>query len=137
MGSIGLLIIRVVLGLTFMGHGAQKLFGWFGGGGLDGTGKFFDSIGVKPGRTMAMLAGLSEFGGGLLFVLGLLTPIASALIIGTMLMAIIKVHLPNGFWSSNGGFEYNLVVIAAAADGAMDGPGLFSVDSLMLLQFYW
>ena len=133
MGSIGLLIIRVVLGLTFMGHGAQKLFGWFGGGGLDGTGKFFDSIGVKPGRTMAMLAGLSEFGGGLLFVLGLLTPIASALIIGTMLMAIIKVHLPNGFWSSNGGFEYNLVVIAAAAALGMVGPGLFSLDALILL----
>lgn len=133
MGSIGLLIIRVVLGLTFMGHGAQKLFGWFDGGGLKGTATFFDSIGVKPGRAMALLAGLAEFGGGLLFVLGLLTPIASVLIMGTMFMAIIKVHLPNGFWSSNGGIEYNLVVMASAACLGLVGPGLISLDALILL----
>lgn len=131
MASIGILVIRVVLGLTFFGHGAQKLFGWFGGGGVKGTGGFFDSIGIKPGVAMAALAGLSEVGGGLLFALGLITPLASLLIIGPMVMAIIKVHAANGFWSSNGGMEYNLVIIAAALGVALTGAGAYSIDAMI------
>ena|SRR5699024_977075 len=131
MASLGLLIIRLVVGLTFVGHGAQKLFGWFGGGGIKGTGKFFDSIGIKPGAAMAVLAGLSEFVGGLLFAAGLLTPLAALLLIGTMLIAIIKVHAANSFWSSNGGMEYNLVIIAVGISVALIGAGAYSVDAMI------
>jgi len=91
--GIGLLVIRVVIGLSFVGHGAQKLFGWFGGHGLKGTGGWFDSIGMKPGVTMALFAGLSELIGGALFALGLLTPFAGILIALTMLVAIVKVSM--------------------------------------------
>src|SRR3954447_25944035 len=98
--SIGLLIIRLVIGLSFMAHGAQKLFGWFGGYGLKGTGGWMESIGIKPGVTMALLAGLTELIGGALFVLGLLTPLASVMIAGTMVMAIVKVHGANGYWAT-------------------------------------
>lgn len=99
--NIGLLIIRLVIGLLFVGHGAQKLFGWFGGYGIKGTGGWFESIGIKPGVTMALLAGLAELLGGLLFALGLLTPLAGIMIAGTMVMAIAKVHAPNGLWSTD------------------------------------
>lgn len=95
--NAGILIIRLVIGLSFMGHGAQKLFGWFGGHGLKGTGGFFESIGIKPGYQMALLAGLAEFIGGALFALGLFTPLAAVLIAGTMVVAIVKVHGSNGF----------------------------------------
>src|SRR4051795_4142070 len=98
--NIGLLIIRLVVGLLFVGHGAQKLFGWFGGYGIKGTGGWFESIGVKPGATMAVLAGLTELGGGLLFALGLVTPLAAVLIIIPMLVAIAKVHGANGLWAT-------------------------------------
>jgi putative oxidoreductase len=103
--NIGLLIIRLVIGLLFVGHGAQKLFGWFGGYGLKGTGGWFESIGIKPGVTMALFAGLAELIGGLLFALGLLTPLAGIIIAGTMAMAIVKVHAPNGLWSTANGYE--------------------------------
>ncbi len=99
--DIGLLIIRLVVGLLFVGHGAQKLFGWFGGYGIKGTGGWFESIGIKPGVTMALLAGLTELIGGLLFALGLLTPLAGIMIAGTMVMAIVKVHAPNGFMGNS------------------------------------
>ncbi|MFL6558378.1 MAG: DoxX family protein, partial [Bacillus sp. (in: firmicutes)] len=89
--NIGLFIIRLVIGLLFVGHGAQKLFGWFGGYGLKGTGGWFESIGMKQGVTVALFAGLAELIGGALFALGLLTPLAAVLIAGTMLMAIMKV----------------------------------------------
>ena len=106
--NIGLLIIRLVIGLLFVGHGAQKLFGWFGGYGLKGTGGWFESIGIKPGVTMALIAGLTELIGGILFTLGLLTPLAGIMIAGTMVMAIVKVHAPNGLWATENGYEYNL-----------------------------
>lgn len=131
MFSIGLLIIRVVVGLTLMGHASQKLFGWFGGGGLKATGQGFESMGFKPGATMALLAGLSEFVGGGLFALGLLTPLASLLIFIPMAVATLKVHLPNGFWSSNGGVEYNLVIMAAAVGVAFTGAGNIAIDALI------
>jgi len=131
MASLGLLIIRLIIGLTFAGHGAQKLFGWFGGGGIKGTAGFFENIGIKPGNAMALLAGLAEFAGGLLFALGLLTPLAALLIIGTMLMAIVKVHAANGFWSTNGGVEYNLIIIAVGVGVALVGAGSYSFDAII------
>lgn len=127
----GLLIIRLVIGLAFVGHGAQKLFGSFGGHGLKGTGGWFESIGMKPGVTMALLAGLAEFVGGALFTLGFLTPLAGIMIAGTMLIAIVKVHGPNGFWSTQNGYEYNLVLLAASIAIAMAGPGRYSIDTLI------
>ncbi|WP_027409386.1 DoxX family protein [Anoxybacteroides tepidamans] len=130
MVDLGLLIIRLVVGFTFMGHGAQKLFGWFGGHGVEGTGGWFESIGIKPGVTMALLAGLAEFVGGALFALGFLTPIASALIAITMLVAIVKVHGANGYWITKNGFEYNFVLLAVAIGVALIGPGQYALDAL-------
>lgn len=127
----GLLIIRLVIGLTFVGHGAQKLFGSFGGYGLKGTGGWFDSIGMKPGYTMALMAGLSELVGGALFALGLFTPLAGILIALTMVVAIVKVHGANGFWSTQNGYEYNLVLLAAAIGIALTGPGRYALDALL------
>lgn len=129
--SIGLLIIRLVIGLLFVGHGAQKLFGSFGGYGLKGTGGWLESIGVKPGVTMAALAGLSEFGGGALFALGLLTPVAGILIALTMVVAIAKVHGANGLWATQNGYEYNLVILAATIGVALTGPGQYALDAIL------
>jgi putative oxidoreductase len=131
MMDIGLLIIRVVIGVLFVGHGAQKLFGWFGGYGLQGTGGWFDSIGMKPGVTMALIAGLAELTGGILFALGLLTPVAGLLIAGTMVMAILKVHGQNGLWSTANGYEYNLTLLAVAIGIALIGPGHYSLDAFL------
>ncbi|WP_248930862.1 DoxX family protein [Paenibacillus hamazuiensis] len=123
--DLGLLIIRLVVGLTFAGHGAQKLFGWFGGYGLKGTGGWLESIGMKPGVTMALLAGLAELVGGLFFAAGVFTWIGAAAIIVTMLVAIIKVHGANGYWVTQNGFEYNLILIAVALGVALIGPGAY------------
>lgn len=129
--NIGLLLIRLVIGVLFVGHGAQKLFGWFGGYGLKGTGGWFESIGMKPGVTMALFAGLAELIGGILFALGLLTPLAGILIAGTMVMAIVKVHGPNGLWSTANGYEYNLTLLAVAIGIALIGPGHYALDALL------
>ncbi|WP_349729353.1 DoxX family protein [Peribacillus frigoritolerans] len=129
--NIGLLIIRLVIGLLFIGHGAQKLFGWFGGHGLKGTGGWFESIGMKPGVTMALFAGLAELIGGLLFALGLLTPLAGIMIAGTMIMAIVKVHAPNGLWATANGYEYNLTLLAVAIGIALVGPGQYALDPFL------
>jgi putative oxidoreductase len=126
--SIGLFILRLVIGLLFMGHGAQKLFGMLGGGGLAGTGTHFDSIGLRPGRRNALIAGLGEFGGGLLLLLGWFTPLGSAVIIAVMVAAIWTVHGPKGLWMTDGGFEYQLVVIAAVFALAGVGAGRWSLD---------
>jgi putative oxidoreductase len=131
MMDLGLLIIRLVIGILFIGHGAQKLFGWFGGYGLKGTGGWFDSIGMKPGVTMALFAGLAELIGGILLAVGFLTPIAALIIAGTMLMAIVKVHGPNGLWSTSNGYEYNLTLIAVAVGLALIGPGKYAVDAIL------
>ncbi|OYD06194.1 DoxX family protein [Paludifilum halophilum] len=127
MEDFGLLIIRLVAGLTMAGHGAQKLFGWFGGHGLKATGGAFESMGIKPGVTMALLAGLGEFGGGLLFAAGVWTSLAAALIVVTMLVAIVKVHGKNGFWVTEGGIEYNVLFIAVAVGIALSGPGAYTL----------
>ncbi|WP_235427062.1 DoxX family protein [Cohnella kolymensis] len=110
----------------------QKLAGWFGGHGIDGTGGFFESIGITPGRSMALLAGLAELAGGLLFALGLVTPLAAFLIVLTMLVAIIKVHGKNGLWVTQNGYEYNLVLMVIAIAVALIGPGDYSLDALLL-----
>jgi putative oxidoreductase len=127
----GLFIIRAVIGGLLFAHGTQKLFGWFGGYGLDGTGGFFESVGHRPGRRMAMLAGLSEAGGGLLLLLGLLTPLGSAAIIGTMIVAAVSVHANNGLWATNGGYELPMINAVVAAGLAFTGAGAWSVDSAL------
>ncbi|WP_113929251.1 DoxX family protein [Bacillus sp. P14.5] len=127
----GLLIIRLVIGLSFFAHGAQKLFGWFGGYGLEGTGGWLESLGMKPGKLMALLAGLAEFVGGIFFVLGLLTPLAGTLIAITMLAAIVKVHYANGYWSTNNGYEYNLALLAVSVGLALTGPGKYALDAIL------
>jgi putative oxidoreductase len=129
MMSVGLLLIRLVIGLSFVGHGAQKLFGWFGGYGLKGTGGWFESIGMKPGVTMALMAGLAEFAGGALLALGLFTPLAGILIALTMVVAIVRVHAPNGYWSTQNGYEYNLALLAVALGVALTGPGQYALDA--------
>ncbi|MGO4694591.1 DoxX family protein [Paenibacillus sp. 2TAB26] len=129
--ALGLLVVRVVVGLLFVGHGAQKLFGWFGGYGPKGTGGWMESIGIKPGVAMAVAAGIMELIGGLLFVAGLLTPLAAVLIVLTMLGAIVKVHGPNGIWATANGYEYNLVLVAIAIGIALTGAGEYSIDALI------
>lgn len=128
MMDLGLLIIRLVIGILFIGHGAQKLFGWFGGHGLKGTGGWFESIGMKPGVMMALFAGLAELIGGILFTLGFLTPLAALMIAGTMIMAIVKVHGPNGLWATSNGYEYNLTLLSVAIGIALIGPGRYALD---------
>src|SRR5262245_43830218 len=121
--EIGLLALRVIVGLLFAGHGAQKLFGAFGGHGLEGTAAGFDSMGLRPGRVHAFAGGAAELAGGLLLALGLLTPIAAAALIAVMTAAIVTVHLRNGLWNTNSGYEYNLVMIAVAFALAGVGAG--------------
>ena len=132
--ELGLLVIRVVVGLLFVGHGTQKLFGWFGGHGLNGTGGFFDSLGMRPGKQHAFIAGLAEAGGGLLFALGLLTPLAAAALIAVMAVAIATVHAKNGLWVTSNGYEYNLVLVAVAFAVASIGAGDWSLDNALGLD---
>src|SRR4051794_16878228 len=124
----GLLIVRVIVGLLMLGHGTQKLFGWFGGHGIAGTGGFFESLGYRPGKPHATLAGLAEGGGGLLLALGLFTPLAVAALIGVMVNAMGAVHWPNGLWVTEGGIEYPLVIATIATGVGFAGPGQASLD---------
>jgi putative oxidoreductase len=129
--NIGLLILRAVVGALFIGHGTQKLFGWFGGGGRRGTGEFFHKVGFRPGPAMATLGGLGETTGGTLLVLGFVTPAGAAMIIGVMTSASLAVHRPNGLWNGGGGFELPLVYATTAATLALTGPGRWSIDRLL------
>jgi putative oxidoreductase len=129
--DIGLLLLRLTVGLTLAAHGTQKLFGWFGGPGLDASGQFFEMIGFLPGRRQALLAGMAETGGGLLLALGLLTPVAAAVLFSVMLVAAISVHFQKGFFAQNGGYEYTLVLGVAALTVAFTGPGSLSLDALL------
>jgi putative oxidoreductase len=115
--------LRLLIGGLFIGHGTQKLFGWFGGHGLDGTGGFFESLGLKPGKQSALAAGVAEAGGGALLATGLATPLAAASLTGTMTTAIRHVHAPKGPWVSEGGWEYNAVLIGATLLIAEDDCG--------------
>ena len=126
--AYGLLLLRLVLGLTLAAHGAQKLFGAFGGNGLEGTAGFFEQIGLRPGWLHARAAGGAELFGGLLIALGLFTPFAAAAVIGVMTAAIITAHLPKGFFNTAGGYEYNLTLIAAVFALAGVGAGDWSLD---------
>ncbi|MEU9122401.1 DoxX family protein [Streptomyces sp. NPDC048506] len=125
----GLLLLRLVLGLTMAAHGAQKLFGWFGGPGLDGTGQFFTMSGYPSGRAMAVVAGVSEALGGLGLVVGLLTPLAAAAVVGTMINAL-AVKWGGGFFAPKG-VEYELLLAAGAAALALTGPGRYAVDRIL------
>ena len=128
--SLGKLALRITLGSFFVGHGTQKLFGWFGGHGLEGTSGYFEGhLGLRPGKRHATAAGASEAVGGGLLILGALTPVASALLTGTMVTAIRKVHAPNGPWVTDSGYEYNAVIIAALAALTDAGAGRPSVDN--------
>jgi putative oxidoreductase len=126
--NLALLVLRVVLGLLFVGHGAQKLFGVFGGGGLKATAETFEAMHLRPGRVHALVAGAAEVAGGALLALGLVTPVAAALLIAVMTAAVVTVHLPNGLWGADGGYEYNLVMAAGAFALAGLGPGAWSLD---------
>jgi putative oxidoreductase len=133
--TLGRLILRATVGGFFVGHGTQKLFGWFGGHGLDATAGMFEKLGLRPGRTNAIAAGAAETTGGALAVLGLATPGAAGVLTATMLTAIHRVHLKNGPWSTNGGYEYNAVLIAAALALAEVGPGTPSLDERLGITF--
>lgn len=130
MMDLGLLIIRIVVGVLFVGHGAQKLFGMFGGYGPKGTGGWMESVGIKPGVVMAVFAGVLELAGGALFAAGLFTPVAAAFIALTMIGAIVKVHGRNGLWSTANGYEYPLVLLAVAIGAALTGAGEYSLDAV-------
>lgn len=127
--KLGSLLIRGLVGPLFIAHGGQKLFGWFGGPGLEGTSGFFESIGLRPGRRHATAAGVTEAAAGTMLTLGLATPVAATMVSATMVTAIRKVHLKAGPWASNGGWEFNAVVIAAVAGLADAGPGPLSIDA--------
>lgn len=124
-----MVVIRLVLGAIFIAHGAQKLFGWFGGGGLEGTAGFLGGMGFRPPMLWAVLLALSEFAGGLLLIIGFLTSIAASGILIGQIVAVALVHWKNGFFAGEGGFEFNLALIAMAAALILAGPGPWSVDA--------
>jgi putative oxidoreductase len=134
----GILLVRLVLGLGIAAHGAQKLFGWFGGhGGLRGTGGMFEMLGLRPGVFFAGLAGFGEFGGGVLAALGLLGPVGPALVVATMVVAMRVAHRGKGFFVSGGGVELPLVYAAGFAGLAFTGHGAYTVDRLLGLEGAW
>jgi putative oxidoreductase len=129
--GLGKLMLRATLGGYFFGHGMQKLTGWFGGHGPDGTGEFFEQVGLKPGRESALLAGAAEAGGGSLLALGLFTPAGVSMLTGVMTNAIRHVHWKNGLWNSDGGVELPVLVLGALAALADSGPGRLSLDEAL------
>jgi putative oxidoreductase len=132
--KLGLAALRLTVGGLFMGHGLQKLAGWFGGGGIEATGKAFESMNLRPGRVHAAAAGTTETVGGAMLAGGLLTPLGASLLSGTMITAIRKVHATNGPWASNGGYEYNLVLIAIVFAVTDVGPGEWSLDNALGIE---
>jgi putative oxidoreductase len=132
--SVGRLGVRQVIGGLFIGHGTQKLFGWFGGPGRSGTEGMMESLEMRPAKVHALAAGVTETVGGGLLAAGLATPLASAALTGVMATAIKKVHLPNGPWAANGGWEYNAVLIAAVTALTETGPGAFSLDHALGIE---
>jgi putative oxidoreductase len=125
--SVGMLLLRIVVGTLFIGHGTRKLFGWFGGGGRQGTAEFVGSLGYYPPATMAIVLGVAETVGGVLLLVGLLTPVGTALIVGVMVSAVLVVHAPKGVWNTNGGAELPVVYIVASLAAAL-APGRYSLD---------
>jgi putative oxidoreductase len=135
--STGLLIARLVLGPVMAAHGTQKLFGWFGGYGLAGTGGFMESLGFRPGRAFAAAAATAELVGGILLTLGLLGPIGPALIIAVMIVAAVSVHWKHGLFAANNGIEVPLLYGTAAMALALTGSGLYSMDALLDIDGLW
>ena len=129
--DVGLLLVRVVVGLLLAGHGAQKLFGWFGGYGIEGTGGFLESLGWRPGRRFAVLAGILELVGGLGLAFGLGTPLAAGVVGAVLANAAWFAHRRNGLWNSADGFEYPLVLITVALTLGWTGAGRLSIDQLL------
>lgn len=132
--SAAALALRIPVGVIFAAHGAQKLFGWFGGYGLEATGQFFDSVGLHPGYLMALLAGSVEFFGGLALIVGLLVRPAAAALAVAMLIAVFSVHIGNGFFIDKGGIEYALALFAASLALMLGGAGRLSVDRVITVQ---
>jgi putative oxidoreductase len=128
------LALRVPLGIIFVAHGAQKLFGWFGGYGLEGTGQWMASVGLHPGYPMALLAGSAEFFGGIALVLGLLVRPAAAALAFSMLIAILAVHIGHGLFVGNNGYEYALALFAASVSLVVSGAGRVSADAALASQ---
>jgi len=135
--NIGLLLARLIIGLVMAAHGAQKLFGWFGGYGLNKTGEFFVHLGFQRGRAFAAAASLTEITSGLLVALGVLGPIGPALIVSVMLVAIVTVHWEHGLFASNNGIEVPLLYVTGAVALALVGFGRYSVDALLGLDALW
>jgi putative oxidoreductase len=138
--EIGLLLIRVVVGGLLAAHGAQKLFGWFGGHGLRGTGGFLEQLNMRPGRHMAIAAGSAEFFGGALLAIGLVTPLAAVLIGSVMLVATLTAHAGKGPFATNGGWELPAINAAVAIGLAFNGAGLWSLDHALGINdvgFWW
>jgi putative oxidoreductase len=133
----GLILVRLVVGPLMALHGAQKLFGWLGGYGLDGTGGYFEQLGFRPGRLFALAAGLGEFTSGLLVALGFLGPVGAALMVSVMLVAMVTAHAGKGLFASTNGIELPLLYAAAAAALVVIGPGPWSLDNLLGLTTYW
>lgn len=129
--SLSALPLRLIAGLLFTAHGAQKLFAWFGGYGLDGTGQWMESIGLSPGYLMALMAGSAEFFGGLLLIVGFLTRPTSFVLAITMIVAIFTVHIDNGLFMSNNGYEFGLALIAISISLLFSGAGKLSLDNLV------
>ena len=134
--DMGLLVARLVFGITMSAHGAQKLFGWFGGYGISGTGQFFESIGFRPGRVLAVAAGLGEVAGGLLVALGFLGPVGPALMLSVMIVAS-SLHWKNGWLSTSNGIELPLLYSASAVALAFVGYGAYSLDDVFGLAGVW
>jgi putative oxidoreductase len=132
--KIGKLIARLVIGGLFIGHGTQKLFGWFDGEGPEETGETFEKMGLVPGRRNALAAGATEAAGGAMLAVGLATPLAAAMLSGSMITAIRQVHGPKGPWVTKGGYEYNVVLLAALMVLVDEGPGPHSADAALGIE---
>jgi len=128
LANVGLLILRLAVGLIFVAHGSQKLFGWFGGKGISGQTGLMKMLGARPARLFALISGGGEFFGGLGVAAGLLTPLAAAGILGSMIVAIVKVHWAKGFWNSGGGVEFPLILAVTSFVIGLVGPGTYSLD---------
>jgi putative oxidoreductase len=126
--KLGIALLRLTVGVLFMGHGLQKLKGWFGGHGLEATAAGFENLGLRPGKVQATAGGTAETAGGALLATGLATPVAAGMLSSVMTVAIEKVHKDNGPWNMNNGYEYNLVMMAALFAIASAGPGPWSLD---------
>jgi putative oxidoreductase len=135
--DIGLLVARVVFGLVMAAHGSQKLFGWFGGYGIVGTGGFFEQLGFRPGKAFAAIAGATEVASGLLVAFGLLGPIGPAMMLSVMIVAAATVHWANGLFAQNNGIEVPLLYATAAVAIGLTGYGAYSLDAVLGLTSTW